>query len=264
MSADVDIVVAVYGSAGHVSRCVTALKETVMPEQANIFLMDDATPPGIELEGIAQVCAALPSNYRVERAKENRGYAATNNAGVALGNARYVCLLNSDTQPQAGWLDALVNVLDMNENLALVGARLIFPPWVEKDIARPAGRIQHAGVAFNADRMPFHIHIGWDAKHPKVNRQLLMKAVTGACWLVRREVYEKLGGLDPAFKQGNFEDIDFCMRLTEAGHDIGYVPEALLWHFGSGSNNTATAAQNAMLFRARWFDKIVPDDHLLW
>lgn len=264
MKPRVDIIIPVYGSAGHLSRCVEALNLTVKPEQARIWIADDNTPPGAELEGIAQIAAVLPPHYRFERRKHNKGYAATNNFLANKGGAPYVCLLNSDTQPQAGWLDALVDVMDMNENIAVAGAKLIFPLWVKDDPARPAGRIQHAGVAFNADRMPYHIFVGWQPTHPKVNRQLLMKSVTGACMMVRREVYEHLGGLDTAFKQGNFEDIDFCLRVNAAEHDIAYVPEALLWHFGSGSNNTADIQQNALLFRSRWFEKIVPDDHLYY
>lgn len=264
MNPKVDIIIPVYGSAGHLSRCVEALNLTVTPEQAQIWICDDATPPGAELEGIAGIFAGLSKHYRAERSKKNRGYAATNNYMAAKGKAEYICLLNSDTQPQAGWLDALVNVMDMNENIAIAGAKLVFPLWIKNDPARPAGRIQHAGVAFNADRMPYHIFAGWQPTHPKVNRQLLMKAVTGACMLVRRSVYETLGGLDPIFKQGNFEDIDFCLRVGEAGMDIAYVPEAALWHFGSGSNNTAAIEQNALIFRSRWRDKIAPDDHLYW
>ena len=124
--------------------------------------------------------------------------------------------------------------------------------------------IQHAGVAFNADRMPYHIFIGWRPDHPKVNRFLLMQCVTGACWLIRREVYEKIGGLDQAYGQGNFEDVHACLQIGELGLGIAYNPRAVLWHFASGSDNTRDIQKNVYLFRSRWFDKIEPDDHLYY
>lgn len=259
-----DIIIPVYGSPDHLKRCTEALRLTVASDAANIFIVDDATPFVKGAAELDELYEALPTHFRVEKLSQNRGYAGANNYGVALGSSEYVCLLNSDTQPQAHWLPEMESILDANPDVSLVGAKLVFPLWVKDDPFRPAGKIQHAGVAFNADRMPYHIFTGWNPKHPMVNRPLKMNAVTGACWLLRREVFEQIGGLDTAYKQGNFEDIDFCLKVGELGHSIAYAPKALLWHYASGSDNTAHINANALLFRSRWFDKIEYDDFLYW
>lgn len=258
----VDIVIAVYGSPDHLKRCVESLDKTLRDDKARVYIVDDCSPSHFKSD-LMRIYEGLPTRYDVTISAVNRGFAATNNFGVAKGNAEYICLLNSDTQPQIGWLGAMCEVLDNQPNVALVGARMIFPPWAKGD-ERPSGRIQHAGVAFNVDRMPYHIFLGWSASHPKVMQARLMKAMTAACWLVRRQIYEDFGGLDTRYGQGNFEDIDFCMRLNETGWDIAYCPQALLWHFGSGSNNTESANRNAMLFRSVWYGRIRPDDHLYY
>lgn len=259
---ETDVVIAVYGGADHLQRCLFALGQH-RPAQARVYIIDDATPESQRQE-LKAIYERLPDWARLTVLPKNRGFAGANNIGVGLGSSPYVCLLNSDTEPQAYWLEAMTSVLDCNPNVAIVGAKLLYPAW-STDPARPKGRIQHAGVAFNVARLPYHIFLGWQADHPKVNRFLLMQAVTGACWLVRREVYESLNGLDESFGQGNFEDIDFCLRVKQMMRmDVAYCPAATLWHYGSGSNNTAVAQKNARLFLYRWEDKVEYDDWLYW
>ncbi len=261
---NVDIVISVYGSYNIVARCLKALKATLPTDPGiHTLIIDDATPKD-RWEGRDEAHAfADQSGYDWKTLPKNRGFASANNYGVGKGKSDYVCLLNSDTEARPKWIEAMARVLDNNLAVGLVGAKLIFPPHVENDPRRPAGRIQHAGVAFNADRMPFHIFMGWPPAHPKVNRYLKMRAMTGACWLLRRGIYEELNGLDAAYGAGNFEDVDFALKMRDRWK-IVYCPEAALWHYTSGSDNTSAIAKNVQLFRMRWEDQIEPDDHYYW
>ena len=256
-----DILVPIYGGLTHLRNLMPALEATLAPEHRVIFV-DDCTPPekGSKaiLEFLGQAVDRHPTWLAV-RSDANRGFSASNNLGSQKGDGEFICLLNSDTVPQAGWLEAMLLVMDTYPQIGAVGAKLLFPPW-SNDPVRPAGTIQHAGVVFNAMRMPYHIFAGWPADHPKVNRHLFMQACTGACLLVRRALWEKVGGLDEAFGQGNFEDIDLTLKFCGLGYEIAYCPDAVLYHWGSGSENVAMVEKNAMLFSHKWGDKITSDD----
>jgi GT2 family glycosyltransferase len=250
----------VFGSADLLKRCLFALNNTVPEGGATIYIVDDFTPPD-KAEGLDEIRQRLPKNVKWFRSSRNAGFAASNNFAVGKGGSPYVCLLNSDTEPQRGWFENMVSVLDSNPTVGIVGAKLVFPPWIKDDPFRPPNRIQHAGVVFNCVKQPYHIFVGWDPEHPKVNRNLLMQAVTGACLMTRRELYEELGGLDEKYSIGNFEDIDYCLKVKHrASMDVAYCPSAKLWHYASGSNNTATAEKNAGIFLEDWGDKVLNDD----
>ncbi len=92
--------------------------------------------------------------------------------------------------------------------------------------------MQHAGVVFAANGFPVHVYYGFPGDHPAVNKARRFKAVTGACLLVRRRVFEQLGGLDPAF-HNVYEDVDLCLRALEAGREVHYCPESVAYHLQS-------------------------------
>lgn len=260
-----DILVPIYGGLTHLRNLMPALEMTLTLESRVVFV-DDYTPLEKGSQAIHELleqAAGRHPSWKIIRADSNQGFSASNNLGSQQGDSEFLCMLNSDTVPQRGWLEAMLLVMDTYPQIGAVGAKLLFPPW-SNDPVRPAGHIQHAGVAFNAMRMPYHIFSGWPADHPKVNRHLFMQACTGACLLVRRALWDKAGGLDVAFGQGSFEDIHLCLQFCELGYEIAYCPDAVLYHWGSGSENVAAVEKNAMLFIHKWGDKIRSDDWQYW
>jgi len=262
----VDIIVPVYGGYDHLERLIPALVDTLasFKDDVKVFFVDDCTPEELGRDAIEKlITSSILPHWKFIKAPANGGFSATNNLGASHGNGQYICMLNSDTVPHPLWLDHLVATLDKYPQAGGVGSKLLFPAW-SKDPTRPAGKIQHAGVAFNAARMPYHLFLGWDADNPRVNRHLMMQAVTGACFLTRRRLWDQIGGLDIAYGIGNFEDIDLCLQIGERGYDIAYNPDSVLYHWGSGSNNTESSDRNAMIFLSRWADKVVSDDWKFW
>ncbi len=156
----------------------------------------------------------------------NGGFATACNAGAAqAGTVDWLVFLNNDTIPIAGWLDALLDGVEREpdgDEVGIVGAKLLFPN----------GTVQHAGVAIGRDRWPRHLYTGFPGEHEAVNRPKRLAAVTAACMLVRRDLFEQLGGFDAAFHNG-YEDIDLCHRATAAGYAIRYEPSAVLYHLES-------------------------------
>lgn len=185
---------------------------------------------------------------------DNMGFAAASNAGAALARGRHLLFLNSDVIPDApGWLRVLIQALESDLRLAAVGPKLLFDD----------DSLQHAGLGFARDlhgawyNMHFHKGLPRDFAPACVPR--LVPGVTGACLLVRRFLIERLGAFSEDYIIGDFEDSDLCLRLRQAGHDIGYVPQAELYHLErqsiskhTGYTRGAAAAYNRRLHSERW------------
>jgi len=180
-------------------------------------------------------------------------WAAINNFAAATCTTDMLLFLNNDIEATTdGWLHALVE-LGQRPEIGAVGARLIYPD----------GKLQHAGVVLGMGGIASHIFIGmpkgvggyfaWD----RVVRSY--SAVTAACLLVRREVFEELDGYDEGFAVG-FNDVDFCIRLGQAGYRLLCTPHAELTHYESVSRGLSGYYSDYQLFLSRWTDLLKVGD----
>ena len=133
----------------------------------------------------------------------------------------------------------------------IVGAKLLFPNET----------IQHAGVVVCQDGNPRHLYAGFPAGHRAVNVSRRFQAVTAACMLVRRATFDAVAGFDEAF-QNCLEDTDLCLRAGEAGYEVHYCHESVLYHLESVSRGRRSKEieRNAKLFRERWNGRARRDD----
>jgi len=185
------------------------------------------------------------------------------------GAAPYVFLLNSDVRVTNTWLQPMIQEMESNYKAGIVGAKLLFFPEVHSPMRdgrdpRPAGRVQHAGVAFNILRQPFHIHMAWKHDNPRLNKRKSMQAVTGAALLTRRALWQRIGGLNKLYEEGNFEDMEYCLQVKNMGFEVIYRPDAVIYHYAGGSGNSMKALRNAQLFLMRCGQAIVPDEHKVY
>ncbi len=179
---------------------------------------------------------------------ENLGFGKACNLGASLARGANVVLLNNDTIPGNGWLEALIEVAE-NQSVGIVGSRLLYPD----------GRLQHAGIGLQAEGLPYHIHRHEPAEYAPALVQRDYPAVTGASMLLRREVYEQLGGFDEMF-QMYVEDVDLCLRAWDAGLRVVYCPKSLLVHLESASVTDLARRDEQVrtgwqLLRSRWDGK---------
>ena len=155
-------------------------------------------------------------------------FASACNHGAAAARGDLLCLLNDDVTPRdPGWLAAMVGHL-ADPAVGVVGARLLYPD----------GTVQHAGILLRPDGTGAHRHRSLPAgAGGYAGRALLAQeyaAVTGACLLTRRSLWDRLGGLDEAFATA-FNDVDFCLRARAAGAGVVLAAEAELTHAESRS-----------------------------
>ena len=192
-----------------------------------IYVLDD---PRLEpeLRALARlVYTTYQIPFRVVVLDRNTGFSGANNAGARFANGDYLLLLNSDVIPkQPGWLSQLVDKHKSLPDCGAVGCRLLFED----------GSIQHAGMTFQRSD---HVAGGWTNVHPlkgypvafdEAKVPIETPAVTAACLLVRRSLYDSVDGLSEDYILADFEDSDFCLKLRAQGLKIWYVPTVELFH----------------------------------
>jgi len=178
---------------------------------------------------------------------------AINNMAAATCDSDMLLFLNNDiTASSDGWLHALVELAQRPE-VGAVGARLVYPD----------GKLQHAGVVLGLGGVAGHLFAGMPVGdmgyfgYDQVVREY--SAVTAACLLVRRQVFEEVGGYHEIFAVG-FNDVDFCIRLGQAGYRVLYTPHAELVHYESVSRGLSGFQGDYEEFLARWTELLRAGD----
>lgn len=187
-------------------------------------------------------------------------YSKINNFGEKSAKGDYILLLNNDTEViNDDWMEELM-MYGQRDDVAVVGAKLYYGD----------DTIQHAGIVIGlgADRAAGHTHYGVDRENVGYMGRLYyaqdVSAVTGACMLVKKSIYEELGGLDEKFTVA-FNDVDFCLKAREKGYLNVFTPYCELYHYESKSRGFEDTRakkkrfqQEVGLFRSRWH-KVIED-----
>ena len=215
--------------------CVESVElRTTYPNYTIVLLDNDSKEP----ETLAWLEA---SPHQVVRCPGPFNYSRIVNRGVAHTTADLVVTLNNDTTiATPEWLDHLVGLCSL-PHVGTVGVKLAFPD----------GRLQHEGVGI----IPMPVHLSRDTNYADPDRWLCSTrdavAVTGACQIVRRELWDELGGLDEQLAVA-FNDIDFGMRANVAGWRVVYTPEVVLGHRESASRGNLHPPADEALLISRW------------
>ncbi len=244
MIASVSIVVPVHNCAALTRRCLDAVLIGLAPDWETIVVDDAST------DSTPDILAEYGDAIHTVSMDHNGGYASACNEGAHLAGGELVVFLNNDTEPQPGWLQALVRYADEHPAAAIVGAKLLYP----------TGTVQHAGVVIGQDGYPHNLYAGLPADHAAVNRSRRLQAVTGACMLVRRQAFEDAGGFDAGFVN-SLEDVDLCLRIGEGGGEVHCCHEAVVTHLESASRGRQDRFERSLkLYRERWRDRVRRDD----
>jgi GT2 family glycosyltransferase/glycosyltransferase involved in cell wall biosynthesis len=228
----VSILIPTRDQLGMLQRCVESVIEKTRYPAYEILIIDNDSQSDDAvryLDAIESREQELGGRLRVIRAPGPFNFSAMNNLAARAARGDYLLLLNNDTAAlHEEWLDEMMGHA-VRPDVGVVGAKLLYPD----------GKIQHAGVILGV-RGP--------AEHPFIGRagedrgyfgraQLVqdLSAVTGACLLLRKGLYEQLGGLDEKAFKVSYNDIDLCLRVRAAGLRVVFTPNALLLHEGSAS-----------------------------
>ena len=239
------VVVLVWNALDYVKRCADSLLEHTGEDCELIFVDNGSDAPA---RAWLRELEATHARVRVIRNEENLGFAAGNNIGIAAARGRYICLLNSDTVVTDGWLDSLIAAVESDAGVGLAGPVTNSITGGQKLEAVPYDEDTLEGLAdFAAARA---------RKHAAGREQALW--LVGFCVLIKREVIEKIGGLDEGFGRGNYEDTDFCLRAFLAGYSSLVAKDSFVHHFGSRSfaegqvDYDRELDEKFQIFRAKW------------
>lgn len=239
-------------------RCLQSLAREVAlfhdPFPAEIIVVDNASSDRT-VEMLAQ---DFPS-VRVIANQENLGFTRANNQALALAQGRYLFLLNPDTELRLGALCKLVQYMESNPEVGIVGPQLFYADGTPQSSRR---RFPTLATAFlESTRLQ-----QWFPHHRVLSRYYMLDTpdhvatevdwINGSAMFVRRAVYEQIGGLDEQFFMYS-EELDWCYRAKRAGWQIVYYPEAQVTHY-EGKSSGQVVAQRDIYFHSskiRYFRK---------
>lgn len=240
--------------------CVDSILQKTVWSDYEVLILDNQSSCPDTLAYMAAVSS--DPRVRVLAYDHPFNFSAINNFAVEHATGELVCMLNNDTEViSPDWLDEMASRL-LQPGVGAVGARLYFSD----------GRVQHAGDVIGPGGCANHLHGIIEADDPGyMNRAVLpqeLSAVTAACLLTTRRLYNELGGLDEHNLTVAFNDVDFCLRIREAGYRVVYTPYAELYHHESVSRGKddnpekqARAKREVQYMRERWADVIERDPY---
>lgn len=242
------------------SRCVESIINLSTYDNYEIVIVENNSETA-EIRTYYEEISRHPRVQVVEY-KGDFNYSKINNFGVQYAKGEYLLLLNNDMEViTPDWMEELL-MYAMRKDVGVVGAKLYYPDKT----------IQHAGIVIGlgAHRTAGHTHY----RIPEANVGYMgrlcyaqdVTAVTGACMMVSKALYEELGGLDESFTVA-LNDVDFCLRVREKGFLNIFTPFAELYHYESKSRGSDKKDERALRyqqesdrFRVKWADALAKGD----
>lgn len=239
-------------------QCIDSIVSKTVYKNYELVVVDNGSDDAAALDYFAML--AKKENVRVLRDDRPFNYSALNNAAVEIARGDVIALVNNDIEVRSpDWLSEMVS-LSLQPGVGAVGARLWYPDMT----------LQHGGVVMGLGGLAAHAHKHLPAGLPGYAARAVLaqsfSAVTAACMVVRKSIYQQAGGLDEDNLPVAFNDIDFCLRLREAGYRNVWTPYAELVHHESATRGDDVAPEKRKRFereiaymQSRWADVIAHD-----
>ena len=218
----VDLIIPTRDRLDVLKPCIESILEKTDYPLFSIFIVDNNSEEIATKEYLAEI--ALKNNIQVIDFPGEFNYSAINNLAISKGKSDYVALINNDIEViHADWLTQMMAWAEQ-PNVGIVGAKLLYGN----------DNIQHAGVTIGMGNAAGHIHRLADGQSLGYQHRLVatqnMMAVTAACFITPRKLFNEIGGLDEEIFKVAYNDIDYCLKVESKGLDIIWTPEARLFH----------------------------------
>lgn len=260
----VSIVIPNKDSVEVLRRCIDSIESKTSYSSYEILIIENNSVEKETFEYYDSVCATF-DNVRVATWEGPFNYSAINNYGVGMTNGEYLLFLNNDTEViEPNWLSSMLGFCQ-RDDVGAVGAKLLYPD----------NTVQHAGVLMiycnseNEMGGPIHVFNNIDRDDPGYMRRAVisqdLSAVTAACMMTKRSIFEQLGGFNESFEVA-FNDVDYCLRVRSLDQLVVFDADALLYHYESFSRGYETGAKRARFMREQgklrtaWADYYVNGD----
>ncbi|MEG1203683.1 MAG: glycosyltransferase family 2 protein [Clostridia bacterium] len=257
-SPKVSIIIPNKNSKSELKKCLNSVLESSYKNIEIIIVENNSTKKDI-FEYYKEI--ESNKNIKIVYFEENEfNYSKINNLGVSNSTGEYIILLNNDTQViEKRWIEEMLGICQRND-VGIVGAKLLYFD----------NTVQHAGVVLGMGSIAGHVNInikdidqGYFSRANIINNY---SAVTAACLMTKRAIYNEVNGLTEGFKVA-FNDIDYCMKVVNKGYLVVYTPYAKLYHYESktrGYEDTPEKIKRFQseieLFKKNWGDEIKKGD----
>jgi glycosyltransferase involved in cell wall biosynthesis len=254
----VTLIIPTHNSVDILQQCVTSILEKTDYANYEILIIDNGSDELETLEYFHKI--KNNSKIRVMQDDGPFNYSAINNKAVTHARGKYIGLINNDIEViNSEWLSEMLSIA-MQSGVGAVGARL----WYPNDT------LQHGGVITGLGGLAAHSHrlyskgsLGYAGRLALIQS---LSAVTAACLVVSKAIYEKIGGLNEESLKVAYNDVDFCLRLGEAGYRNVWTPFADLYHhesFSRGQEDTPEKQERFLREKGymvkRWGDVLMND-----
>ena len=237
----VSIIIPVYNQWIYTYKCVSSvLKHTEIPYE--VIVADDCSTD--ETMNLGDI---IINAVHIRNVESMRFLLNCNNA-AKYAKGKYICFLNNDTQVQPGWLSALVDLMERDESVGLAGSKLVYPD----------GRLQEAGGILWKDGSAWNFGRNDSPLKPDYNYVKEVDYISGASILVRKSLWDMLGGFDERFAPAYCEDSDLAFSIRQMGYKVLYQPKSAVVHFegvSHGRDITVGQKQYQTVNSQKLFDK---------
>lgn len=247
----VSIVIPVYNEFSHTYACLQSILENTKEIPYEIILGDDCS------DDLTKDIAQIVSHIKIIRNTENMRFLKNCNQAATKATGKYIVFLNNDTTVQEGWLSALLSVMKSDENVGLVGSKLVYPD----------GTLQEAGGIIWRDASGWNYGRGKNPQASEYNYRKEADYISGAAIMIRSSLWNQIGGFDERFAPAYYEDSDLAFEVRKAGYQVVYQPASVVIHYEGISNGSDLSAgqkafqiRNQKIFYDKWKD-ILEKEH---
>jgi GT2 family glycosyltransferase len=247
------VIIPVFNKVEFTFQCLRSLLREVDFDDTEVIVVDNAST-----DRTRELLAHFRGFVRVIENGENRGFVDACNQGAEAARGRLLLFLNNDTVVLPGWLTSLVETVERDVRAGAVGSLFLYPD----------GRIQEAGSVIWSNGKTFKYG---RLRTPEDRRFTFAREVdycSGASLLIRRELFERLGGFDRRYAPAYYEDTDLCMGVRSLGYKVVYQPASRLHHFEGATAGTDPRAGykryqviNHDKFYDKWRDVLARSHH---
>lgn len=237
------IIIPVFNKVEYTFQCLRSLLREIDFAETEVIIVNNAST-----DATAQLLAHFRGLISVIDNAENEGFVDACNRGAAAARGKHLVFLNNDTVVLPGWLRHLTETIEGNAQIGAVGSLFLYPDGL---IQEAGGGVWQSGAAF---------HYGWGGSEQdrRYNFAREVDYCSGASLMIRRELFEQLGGFDRRYAPAYYEDIDLCFGVRSLGYKVVYQPMSRLIHYegATAGRNTATGDKRYQAInRAKFVEK---------